>query len=115
MVDMVKAFADIALDNPGITCMVCEKIYSLQRHGCIPHRTETVGVTEKLCFKNRLQHNSHALLYDSVPHRGNPQWALFSFSWFVDVDPAYLLRFKMSKRKRQIAQRLYKARQKDRK
>ena len=48
---------------------------------------------KELCFKYGLQHNPHALLHDSVPYRGNAQRALFGFSWFVDVHPAYFLWF----------------------
>ena len=37
-------------------------------------------------------------MYDSVPYSRNTQGTLFGFSWFVDVDPAYLLSLEMMKR-----------------
>ena len=46
----VKAFADVALDNPMVTSLKCEIVYTLQRHGRIPHRAKSVGVVEELSF-----------------------------------------------------------------
>ena len=98
MVDVVKAFADVTLHNPVAVRLEGEKLHSFQRHRRIPHWSKTIGVSEKLCLKNGFQHDSHALLDDSIPYGWNPQWTFFGFSWFVDVDPSYLLRLKMAKR-----------------
>lgn len=80
MVDAGKAFTDVTLDNPVVACAEGKILCSLQRHGCVPHRTETAGVGKELRFKNRLQYNPHALLFNPAPYRGNPQRVFFRLS-----------------------------------
>ena len=97
MLDMVKAFADVTLDNPVIACVLYESAYTFQRHSRVPHGAKSIGVDKELCFQYWLQHKFHALLYDSVPYCGDTQWALFGLSWLVDVHPAYWLWLKVTK------------------
>ena len=53
MVYAVKTFADVSLDNPAVSCVVCQEIDAFQRHRCIPHGAETIGMGKELCFLNK--------------------------------------------------------------
>ena len=53
VVDMVKAFADVTLDNLVISCVVHDDVDALQGHCRIPHGPESVGVSIELRFQNR--------------------------------------------------------------
>ena len=97
VVNVIKAFADVSLNNPVFRRIMRYLIDTRQRHCCVPHRPKPVGMLKELRFQNWLQHNFHALLYNAVSNRGYSQRALFGFSRLVDVFPAYLLSLKMLK------------------
>ena len=97
MVNVIKAFAYVSLNNPVFSRCVRYLIDARQRHRGITHGPKPVRMLKELCFQNRFQHNFYTLLYDAVSNSRYAQRTFLGFSWFVDIFPAYLLNFKVLK------------------